>query len=84
MGGRRCGHCGGRLVEDALTGLKVCEKCHWGFMESGREICPPCVAGECWRCVSWFDEDEVCDHECFYQAWYGPAEDVGYITPDDW
>ena len=79
----RCRRCGGRLREDALSGLRVCESCGWGFTTSGKSICPACVRGECYWCVSWMGEGG-CSHECFHQAYYGSPEDIGYITAEDW
>ena len=76
----RCKRCGGRLRPEALTGLRICGGCGWGYTPSGRSVCPACLRGECSLCVSWWSGDG-CSHECFYQAYYG--WDVGYITADD-
>jgi RNA polymerase subunit RPABC4/transcription elongation factor Spt4 len=77
---KRCGRKG--LVEDVMTGLKVCPSCRYGFTPSGREICPACLSGDCSNCVS--RREARCSHECFYQSYYGSPEDIGFITPDDW
>ncbi|MEM2050999.1 MAG: hypothetical protein QXZ11_07770 [Thermoproteota archaeon] len=69
----------GRMVKEG----DLC-KCGRYVTVSGRTICHACANGNCSECVSFFDEDEVCDHECFYQSYYGRPADVGFITPTDW
>ncbi len=79
-----CGRCGGLLYEDFLTGITICDRCGWGFMQSGRWICPACLSQECYRSESFFSEEQECDHECFLQGYYGSPYDIGFITPDDY
>ena len=78
---KRC-KCGGRLEEDALTGIHVCQRCGAGQTNSGRRICRECVAGNCDMCESW--REGYCAHECFLQGYYGRAEDIGLITAGDY